>query len=316
MRSNYNILWLDDDFDNDTAVLRNLVEHIEAYLKNKGYISNIIKVSNKQSALDAINKSEKIDLFLSDYNIDNDNEFSGFDFLVATREKYKQEMLLYSNQEEGQIKTHLLNYLKKDSTPLQYFSKFIFESATNTSLLENAIKSLIDVTLMRWEELNALRGLYLSQTSQIHYEAKAYIMNHVPDTELYNNFYANYSNAKDELRKDKILEILDGASTDIGLLNTLEFYEVQCILSDENNELFDIWEEIRSIRNGCAHISQFHGNNGENYIRLMGKNRLKIKESEIDKYRRKLLNFMDLYYQYYPSLDAKEKIQIENFTYN
>jgi len=164
MRSNYNILWLDDDFEDDTSFLKRLVSKTEKYLKEKGYIPKIIKVSNKADALQKISCNIKIDLFLSDYNISEDNQFSGFDFLIETRKYYRQEMLLYSNQDEQQLKNHIIDYLSEDSTPLEYFSKFVFKSATDALSLLNSIKSIIDLTLIRWNELNALRGLYPSET--------------------------------------------------------------------------------------------------------------------------------------------------------
>ncbi|MDD3392476.1 MAG: hypothetical protein PHE54_02945 [Bacilli bacterium] len=301
MRSDYNILWLDDDFENDTAFLTNLLLKTENYLKEKGYNPNIIKVSNKDDALEMVSSNKKIDLFLSDYNISTDDEFSGFDFLLATRTKYKQEMLLYSNQNDQQLKGHIIDYLTKDSTPLEYFSKFIFKSATNRILLFDSIKSLIDLTLIRWNELNALRGLYLSETSQIHYDSKKYIQEKVPDTQLVSDFSNNYSSSRRmQSKKQQIIDILNGSAAYNEKL--FDFYEVQCVLSNSTNNLYTIWEKIRSIRNGCAHVKQFVDDDGECFITLMD-NTTKINESEICLYRSKLLNFVAEYYNNYPPDD-------------
>lgn len=315
MRSDYNILWMDDDFENDTSFLRRLVGQVEDHLKEKGYHPNIIKVSNKDDALEMINFNRKIDLFLSDYNIAGDDKFSGFDFLIATRKKYKQEMFLYSNLDDGQLKKHLLEYLAKDSTPITYFSKFLFQSATNTTLLISSIKSLIDLTLLRWDELNALRGLYLSETSQIHYDAKEYISRKIPSDNLCNNFMRNYHTSD---KKQKILSVLDGTSKDLSIIESLEFVEVQCILSSDS-DFYNKWDEIREIRNGCAHVVQLRDSSGENYIQSLGSSKLKIKESEIDQYRIKLLKFTELYYKNYPNDNGgsgdDEGKSLENYVY-
>ena len=306
MRSNYNILWLDDDFEDDTSFLKRLVSKTEGYLKEKGYIPKIIKVSNKDDALREIGYNKKIDLFLSDYNISEADQFSGFDFLIETRKHYKQEMLLYSNQDEQQLKSHIIDYLSKDSTPLEYFSKFIFKSTIN---LFDSIKSIIDLTLIRWNELNAMRGLYLSETSQIHHDAKKYIQENIPNSTLASNFSRNYTTRRTKAsRKNQIIKMLNGIiDYDDSIL---DFYETQCVLSNNQNNLYHIWEEIRSIRNGCAHVKQSRNTNGENYITLMN-NSIKIKESEIDIYRKKLLDFVETYYDNYPPFTDENNIKVE-----
>lgn len=302
MRSNYNILWLDDDFDDDTSFLKRMVSKTEKYLKDKGYVPCIIKVSNKDDALREIGYNKKIDLFLSDYNISEVDKFSGFDFLIETRKYYKQEMLLYSNQDEQQLKKHITNYLSKDSTPLEYFSKFIFKSTIN---LFDSIKSIIDLTLIRWNELNALRGLYLSETSQIHYDAKKYIKENIPNSILVSNFRKNYPSRNLNKRK-QIIDMLNGTiSYDESVF---DFYETQCVLSNDQNNLYAMWDEIRSIRNGCAHVKQLRNKEGECYITLIN-NSIEIKESEIDIYRKKLLNFAESYYSYYSPLVGKDNIE-------
>lgn len=306
MRSNYNILWLDDDFEDDTSFLKRLVSRTEKYLKDKGYVPHVIKVSNKDDALREISYNKKIDLFLSDYNISEVDQFSGFDFLIETRKYYKQEMLLYSNQDEQQLKNHIIDYLSKDSTLLEYFSKFVFKSATNSLELLNSIKSIIDLTLIRWNELNALRGLYLSETSQIHYNAKKYIQDNISNATLVSNFSRNYKSKAD--RKRQIIEILTG-NKNCDVLK-FDFYEVQCILSNRQNGLYDMWEEIRNIRNGCAHVKQSRNADGENYITLMN-NSIQIKESEIDIYRKKLLDFIEKYYDNYPPSSEEDNVEEE-----
>lgn len=306
MRSNYNILWLDDDFEDDTSFLKRLVLKTERYLKEKGYVPNIIKVSNKHDALQEIGYNKKIDLFLSDYNISEADQFSGFDFLIETRKHYKQEMLLYSNQDEQQLKKHIIDYLSEDSTPLEYFSKFIFKSTIN---LFDSIKSIIDLTLIRWNELNAMRGLYLSETSQIHHDAKKYIQENIPDTSLVSNFCRNYTTKRNRAsRKNQIIEILNGIiDYDDSIF---DFYETQCVLSDNQNNLYNIWDEVRNIRNGCAHVKQSRNSDGENYITLMN-SQLEIKESEIDVYRKKLLDFVEKYYENYPPSVEENNVEVD-----
>ena len=311
MRSNYNILWLDDDFEDDTSFLKRMVSKTEKYLKDKGYDPCIIKLSNKDDALREIDYNKKIDLFLSDYNISEVDRFSGFDFLIETRKHYKQEMLLYSNQDEQQLKSHIIDYLSKDSTPLEYFSKFIFKSTTS---LFDSIKSIIDLTLIRWNELNALRGLYLSETSQIHYNAKKYIQDNIPNATLVSNFRRNYTSQKSKAdKKKKIIEMLNGNKNYDE--SKFDFYEVQCILSNRQNGLYDMWEEIRNIRNGCAHVRQSRNAEGENFITLLN-NPIEIKESEIDIYRKKLLDFVEKYYDNYPTSSEEanvvEELEVHN----
>ena len=73
MRANYKILWLDDDFANPikSKSIKKIVNEIKQYLEDLGYISDITYIKNEGEAKQKILSNEKIDLFISDYNIDD-----------------------------------------------------------------------------------------------------------------------------------------------------------------------------------------------------------------------------------------------------
>lgn len=291
MRSEYIILWLDDEFENDSSTLNRWTKQVEKYLDERGFQAKIIRFSNEEEVTDYIAHNNKIDLFLSDYNITDD--FNGLDFLVSMRKRYKQEMILYSHLEEINIKNHIVKFIQSSDVSLNFFSKFIFQSALNPTLFIKEVESIIDLTLIRWEELNALRGLVLSETSQIHEDAKEYITAHISDAKLLSNFKKNFK--KPIARKNEVLEAFQKkAKKYLEILNDLSFYEVECFLCETESDFHKKWQEIRELRNGCAHISVAVNKKNENYIQL--KNGQMIKESEIGIYRRKLKAFVLEYY--------------------
>lgn len=310
MRINYNILWLDDDFnDQNSQALKNRINKTVEYLENKGFDVKIIKISNKYEAESELSKIQKIDLFVSDFNINSgEDSYSGFDFLKSTRKNYKQEMLLYSNQSESQIKKYLIEYIEKEDTELSFLGKFIFQSAIDKDELINKIKEIIDLTLIRWEELNALRGLYLAEVSQIEHEAKEYIKKEINNKQ--SEFLSNISSFRKMMIKKRVsqraIDMID--SVDVGIktknmnmINNFNFAQIQFILCDISEAICPLWEEVKSLRNGFAHVQESIDPSGQAFITLLDK-KTKIFEGMIDTYRIILMKFRVSYYSKIPSI--------------
>jgi len=286
MRRNYNILWLDDNFSKHG--LANSVNYYEKkvrkHLEDLGYEGNIIEVSNEKEVNNELSKEQKIDLFISDYNIDED--YKGLDFLKDARKKYLQEVILYSNVSEFEIKDYIIKHLQNGSLELNFMSKFIFQSAIEPMVLTNTINDTIDSTLIKWNELNALRGFYLSETSQVHEELKDYF-NKLSDYESIKKVLEiNKSRAKEKC--ENLLTKIDEHKIDI---YHLDFYDCQLMLCDYYDDFFKLYNEVRNIRNQCAHVTEHIDENNLNYLKL--KDGTKIYEKDIIQYRKKLFDFCE-----------------------
>lgn len=287
MRRKYYILWLDDAFSKSSDGGDSVYYYkkkVENHLENLGYIPDIIPVSNKDEAESELQKNKKVDLFISDYNIDE--EYKGIDFLKLARMQYLQEMILYSNVSVSDIKQYVIKNLEEETLELEFLSNFIFQSASNMKMLINTINETIDLTLIRWNELNALRGFYLAETSQIHEELKSYIKNHADYSNIISTLQKN-RRKNWKLCNDLICKIQNNNLT----VDKLELYEVQLMLFEYDDDIFDLFDEIRSLRNGFAHVKELEDLSGNAYIEL--KDGTKIYENDIINKRKLLFDFSE-----------------------
>lgn len=280
MRFEYNILWLDDEFKDEPLALRQRVLSIEKYIKSLHFIPNIIKVKDFDSAVKYINNDTHIDLFISDFNIglsEDGSKKTGLDFLDVVRTKFNKDIFLYSNASTEQIKNSLISHLKMNND-LSLFSRFSFESANNPEILVGKISNTINYSIEKWNELSALRGLYLSEISQIEEELKKLIENTTDKSQLILN----------QQKLHQHLQLIDINNTE---KYTLEF--MQYILIDNSSNLFSTFSKIRKDRNSLAHVLEKKDDKGYYIEGKKYKGRTyKIYEDEIKVKRSELLLFL------------------------
>lgn len=290
MRSKYNILWLDDAFIKPRGIgnnIHSIKKKIEDYVQSLGYIPNVITASSKEEVQVKLKSNPKIDIIFSDYNIDEN--YKGMDFLKDIRKIYLQEMMLYSNVDESEIKEYLIQNIKSDNFELQFLSKFIFQSMSNRTVLINSMKSLIDLTLIRWQELNALRGFCLAETSQLEEDAKLIFKGLLDFSEIKILLNNNLVKLKGK-KKKHCRYLLNNLKSKIktGDLNLFDF---QLMLFDVESNDYNDFQYIRDLRNGFAHIREEPNSNIGNYIEL--KDGTKIFEQDIKSIRFKIFDVID-----------------------
>lgn len=301
MRSKYNILWLDDEFSKRNSSINTTVQRVKEYMERKGFECCVEQFKTFEDAMIFLNTDKKVDLFISDYNIGGDNK-TGLDFLKFVRNKYRKEMMLYSNNNIEEIKSYVIEKLSNGDIPLNFFSKFTFQSAVLPDVLFRTIQDVINDTLIRWEELNALRGLFLAEISQREEILKRFIITKNGDISYISQISTNLSshtNCSDrrhrrsikQKTKDEIADlIVQLRNSNLNDNNSyLSFYNMSLMLCDYGTPQYGDWEEIRSLRNGFAHISE---DPSAGTITL--KDGTVIKETDIYLYRVKLLNFLKM----------------------
>lgn len=293
MRSKYNVFWLDDNITK-SGTLKTTIQELENYLLDKGFECVFEKFSTFEDAERRIKNNKKVDLFITDYNIGDESQ-TGLDFLKVVREKYRKEMLLYSNNDMDTISNYIISKIESKEIDLNFFTKFTFESTLRNEVLIRAIKQVVDETLIRWEELNALRGLYLAEISQREENLKKYICKHNGDITfcnlLKNNIISHNSNHSLSIDIKRKINSIESCLHN-GRLSIddkrLTFSNISILLSDYNTTEFSNWEEIRKLRNGFAHISEDPA--GDKIILFDG---TIINESDIYMYRKKLISFLN-----------------------
>lgn len=284
MRKEYFILWLDDEFDNDNPTLDNIVDDIEKYIGNLHFEAKIEKISNVEEAvkycLDTPKK--KIDLFISDYNIDE--RVNGLDFLHRVRKVYQQDLILYSTNDKETIKEKMIEYLSQDND-INFFSRFSFESLTDPEKLKQRIHKIIDINMHKWNELNGLRGLVLSEISLLETKIKNKISK-FDKNRMSNIFHGNVKNGNDNKYKN-INNFLNG---DNDALEYISFGLMKLILITKNDQLYGEYEQISDMRNSMAHVEETYENGEPVIVSLY--NNYKFLEKDIKLYRQLLFDFV------------------------
>ena len=160
MSLKYNILWVDDDIDNllDPDI-SSLKQDIETFLEELGYIPSIQTFEDINSAKNELFQTN-YDLILSDYNMDGGN---GDILIKEIREgKIYTEVLFYTGQAQQQIE----NIAKSLFADRVSFHNLKSDDRNNQEFKEKIIW-LINQTLKKLQELNAVRGLVMAETSRL-----------------------------------------------------------------------------------------------------------------------------------------------------
>lgn len=296
MRREYYILWLDDRIDIDSSLNSRVIQKIEKYISEDLAFKPVIhREKNINDALKYCNgtpDNHKIDLFISDFNLSNDE--NGFEFLKEVRRNnYRQDMILYSNNSVDEITKKVIEQINVDND-INSFSRFTFHSLNDRDEFIDDVKSIVDLNMEKWQELNALRGLYLAEVSQLEMDIKKIIKSasdRIPYTTKANSNIALLP-IKSKITRDLNNFISNKSEKSI---EKLTFSELKYLILDSSDSLFDEWAEIADIRNSFAHVHENNDSLGR-FIVSCNDNTKKYYESDIVKYRKKLFEFVDSIY--------------------
>lgn len=293
MRREYYVLWLDDKIQTDTSLNKRIIEKIEEHIKNDlAFEPRIVKENEINRALSYCNASpqtQRIDLFVSDFNLVGDD--NGFNFLKNVRSNnYKQDLILYSNNSVEEITASVIQHIEAEND-LDVFSRFTFQSLNDRDEFINTVNQIIDLNIEKWQELNALRGLYLSEISQIEMTIKEKIKA-TADLSMVNAIFQNNStNGSIDSQIESKLKKLINNVTD-AKLKKISFSEIKDLIVEDSNILHTEWTEIAEIRNSLAHVREDQDTLGR-YICSCKDNTKKFYENDIIRYRKKLFEFLD-----------------------
>jgi len=260
MRKNINIVWLDDRFNSD-MVIDGYMKKVKSVIKSLGYEANVYSFVNYEQALTFCKiKKNRVDFFVSDYNLEEKK--TGLDFLIELRSAYdfKQSLILYSGTNEDKIK----EYIKQafDSYDLKHLTNFHFFTSNYTTF-EYEMKSIISFVLYRWDELNALRSFYVSEHAILEGRLSVIFGELYSDNDI---AYAQY------------IQILD--------------YYLRAELLQPKDRLMQKWKKSKNIRNDLSHCTESYDEEKGFYIASLINKRFKIYESDVITYRKDLV---DLY---------------------
>lgn len=256
MRKIINIVWLED---NQNETYKKNKKIVEEKIQSKGYKANIEEFNSFDAANDFVHdKKNRIDFFISDYNLGNGK--TGLDYLISMRRarKYKEFFILYSNNTEEQIQSYVIE--KLEDVGIVLLSNFMAISLADYSgdSLKGEFHKSIDVCLAWWDELNALRGEYIVENLEL-----------------------------DLLLRDCLGYEDEDKITYCELINIF-FDVIESIGEDPDLSIKYKWIAMKDKRNALAHVKEVPHEQG--YLIESLKNDLQIYESDIDQERLELLS--------------------------
>jgi CheY-like chemotaxis protein len=156
MKLQYKILWIDDQIED--YIEMGIKDELESYIERLGFIPTVDCFENGNIAEEAIN-TVKYDLILSDYNIEGLNE-QGDTLIQKIRDGgVFTEVLFYSAQPDFDT---IAKNLYRDR--VSFFSLIGDESFRG---FKDKTFKLVDLTVSKIQELNNIRGLVMSETSEL-----------------------------------------------------------------------------------------------------------------------------------------------------
>lgn len=180
MRRDISIIWLEDEMED---AFHDYLKIVEKAIEDKGYqlltdnCHLCESIGDARKVLD--DSSKRIDFFISDFNLGEEYANgidNGIDFLsdVRSRENYKQFFILYSKNYDEIKETVITKINKEDNLGLLNNTMIINLSSPSDEVIKREFQKAIEISLSKWDELNALRGEYMSENAEIEYELKKY----------------------------------------------------------------------------------------------------------------------------------------------
>ena len=270
MRRDISIIWLEDEMED---AFHDYLKIVEKAIEDKGYqlltdnCHLCESIGDARKVLD--DSSKRIDFFISDFNLGEEYANgidNGIDFLsdVRSRENYKQFFILYSKNYDEIKETVITKINKEDNLGLLNNTMIINLSSPSDEVIKREFQKAIEISLSKWDELNALRGEYMSENAEIEYELKKILNVDLTDSRNYKSLYRDFKN--NHLSKRDITHntsLLNDWMQMIDKRNSLahskeEFNDVKgYVISNIDDKSIQIVEEkINEERKSLIHLSE------------------------------------------------------------
>ena len=270
MRRDISIIWLEDEMED---AFHDYLKIVKKAIEDKGYqllgdnCHLCESIGDARKVLD--DTSKRIDFFISDFNLGEEYENgidNGIEFLndVRSREKYKQFFILYSKNYDEIKETVITKINEEDNLGLLNNTMIINLSSPSDEVIEREFQKAIEISLSKWDELNALRGEYMSENAEIEYELKKIFNVDLTDSRNYKSLYRDFKN--NHLSKRDITHntsLLNDWMQMIDKRNSLahskeEFNDVKgYVISNIDDKSIQIVEEkINEERKSLIHLSE------------------------------------------------------------
>lgn len=226
MNLTYEILWFEDE---EEVVKEDIGESVREYLNDLGF-KPIITHQKDGSKLDVLLKNKNYDLIISDLNLGRDE--TGDKLIDSIRnQSIFTEVLLYSA-------------VASDISKIMDRNGMIERISFSVGLkeLQRKIKSIIDLTLKKVQDVNNMRGLVIAETIDL----EIIIENCVKD---YFNLYEGKDliKKKDELLNDIFINKRKNCEETLKKIGDHLQYSVDELIEDDVITAYDLYRSLQSI---------------------------------------------------------------------
>ena len=277
MRRDISIIWLEDEMED---AFQDYLDIVKQAIKDKGYQlleDNCYLCESIEEAIEILDDSSKrIDFFISDFNLGEEYTNginNGIDFLndVRSRENYKQFFILYSKNYFEIKETIITKIDRENNLGLLNNTMIINLSSPSAEVIKRDFQKAVEISLSKWDELNALRGEYMYENAEIEYLLRSKCPGY-PKDKTYRDLVKSYFN--NELQVNETLK----------RRNNKKYRDLVGIR--------DNWLLLIDRRNALAHVIEDHEPEKGYFIQSNNENCLEtftIYERNLDKERCNLL---------------------------
>lgn len=268
MKLDYKIIWVEDKIDTKPFIA--LRQNINEHLVNEFFNVHIETAEDFDEFKEKYEASKTFDLIITDLNLNESHGSQVIDF-VRDVKHIMTEIFFYSANSE------------LSATKLVNSSRITFHQMDEASAyreLGASIMDLINLTISKFQNIVAMRGMIMQETSSLDLKmdniVKTQLKNPTLSEEIkpvveniFNNIFANaeekYKKAKARKSKEILRDnILFNSSQKIYALG-----EILKILKEENFS-GDYSKEIILIRNQFAHAELKINEDGKEYFKVKG----------------------------------------------
>lgn len=270
MRKDISIIWLEDEMED---AFQDNLRVVKKAIEDKGYQlidDNCYLCESIEDARKILDDSSKrVDFFISDFNL-GEEDVSGIDngieFLndVRSRDNYKQFFILYSKNYDEMKDTIITKIDEEDNLGLLNNTMIINLSFPSDVAINREFQKAIEISLSKWDELNALRGEYMSENAEIEYELKKILDVDPTDCRNYKSLYNDF--------KREHLSYRDRGT---------------------HRMLLNDWIQMIDKRNSLAHSKEEFNDTKGYVITNMDDESIQIVEEEINEERKKLIHLSE-----------------------
>mgnify|MGYP003648692403 CR=1 FL=1 len=263
MKIDYKILWLDDkiksvvltDYEDD-------IEDLKEYIKSLGFKETIDFVRTEEELFSKLDEVREYDLIMTDYHLDEikGNTRNGDDIIKTIRERdIFTEIMFYSAQ--GEVKdTDRLDRIT-------FFESFKVLGDDHYEKIFRKAKELIELTVRKFQNIVAMRGMIMHETSSLDIEMKEILKFQIESSQNREELISVIKSKYIETNKDFSNEIkemndLESISLKIGASHRLRALKRNLPKGEIKTILNDYEKEIISIRNKFAHAVLETNENG------------------------------------------------------